>query len=45
MTEFAGRIVNVSVLRQFGLVENEQVDSFLATAFRKSKGERALVPR
>ena len=30
------------VLRQFGLVANEQVDCFLATAFGKS--ERALVP-
>ena len=43
VTEFAGRIINVSVLRQFGLVDNEQVDCFLASAFGKS--ERALVPR
>ena len=43
--EFAGRVVSVSVLREFGLVENEHVDSFLATAFGKSKSERALVPR
>lgn len=35
--EFAGRIVNVSVLREFGLVDNEQVDNVLATAFAKSK--------
>jgi len=41
--ELAGRLIEVPVLRQFGLVENEQVDSFLATAFGKS--ERALVPR
>ncbi len=39
--EFAGRVVNVSVLRDFGLVENERVDNFLATAF--SKSERATV--
>ena len=48
VTEFAGRVINVSVLRQFGLVENEQVDGFLATAFGKSdptQSERALVPR
>ncbi|HMJ67131.1 MAG TPA: hypothetical protein VK615_17435 [Candidatus Binatia bacterium] len=41
--ELAGRLIGVPVLRQFGLVENEQVDCFLATAFRKSR--RALVPR
>ena len=48
VTEFAGRVIQVSVLRQFGLVENEQVDGFLATAFGKSerpKDGRALVPR
>ena len=41
--ELAGRLIGVPVLRQFGLVENEQVDCFLATAFRKSR--RALAPR
>ena len=41
--ELAGRLIGVPVLRQFGLVQNEQVDNFLATAFGKS--ERALVPR
>ena len=41
--ELAGRLIGVPVLRQFGLVENGQVDCFLATAFGKS--ERALVPR
>ena len=41
--ELAGRLIGVPVLRQFGLVENERVDCFLATAFAKS--ERALVPR
>jgi hypothetical protein len=40
--EMAGRIIGVSVLKQFGLVENEQVDGFLATAFGKSTG--TLVP-
>ena len=33
--ELAGRLVEVPVLRQFGLVENEKVDQFLATAFRR----------
>jgi hypothetical protein len=35
--EFAGRVVNVCVLRDFGLVETERVDNFLATAFSKSE--------
>lgn len=39
--EFAGRLITVPVLRQFGLIENEHADKFLATAF--SKGERATV--
>jgi hypothetical protein len=33
--ELAGRLIGVPVLRQFGLVENEKVDDFLATAFSK----------
>jgi len=41
--ELAGRFIHVPVLRQFGLVENEKVDGFLATAFGKS--EPALTPR
>lgn len=43
VNEFAGRIVNVGVLRDFGLVESEHQDNFLATAFAKS--ERALAFR
>ncbi len=43
VNELAGRLIGVPVLRQFGLVENEQVDCFLASAFKKS--DRALVPR
>jgi hypothetical protein len=39
--ELTGRPIGVPVLRQFGLVENEKVDGFLAAAF--SKRERALV--
>jgi hypothetical protein len=31
--ELAGRLIEMPVLRQFGLVENEKVDHFLATAF------------
>lgn len=34
--EMAGRLIGVPVLRQFGLVENEKVDNFLATVFSKS---------
>ncbi len=37
--EFAGRLLSVAVLKQFGLVENENVDGFLANAFSKSKNE------
>jgi len=36
--ELAGRPVSLEVLRQFGLVDNEKVDHFLASAFRKSSG-------
>jgi hypothetical protein len=35
--ELAGRLIEVPVLRQFGLIENEKVDHFLATAFAKSR--------
>src|SRR5689334_9885479 len=35
--EMAGRLIGVPVLRQFGLVENEKVDSFLATLFSKCR--------
>jgi hypothetical protein len=48
VSELVGRIVGVPVLRQFGLVEHAQVDSFLATVFAKSassKSKRALTPR
>lgn len=31
--ELAGRLIEVPVLKQFGLVENETMDRFLATAF------------
>jgi hypothetical protein len=33
--EMAGRLIGVAVLRQFGLVESEKVDGFLATVFSK----------
>lgn len=42
VNEFAGRIVGVPVLRDFGLVENDRVDDFLATAFSKSREAFAL---
>jgi hypothetical protein len=35
--ELAGRLIGVPVLRQFGLVENENLDRFLDTAFGKSE--------
>ena len=35
--ELAGRTIEVPVLRQFGLVENEKLDNFLATAFGQTK--------
>jgi len=41
--ELAGRVIRVPVLKQFGLVENEHVDCFLATAFGKSSP--ALAPQ
>ncbi len=34
--ELAGRLLGVSVLRQFGLVDNEQLDNFLASTLGKS---------
>ncbi len=43
--ELAGRLLGVPVLRQFGLVENDKVDHFLALAFGKKRGgkKRRLV--
>ena len=40
--ELAGHMIGVPVLRQFGLLENEKVDNFLATAFSKSEPARAF---
>jgi hypothetical protein len=38
--EFTGRLISVTELRQFGLVDNERVDHFLSTAFaRETKAE------
>lgn len=34
--ELAGRLIGVPVLRQFGLVDNETVDNFLAAVFSRS---------
>jgi hypothetical protein len=36
--EMAGKVIVAPVLRQFGLIENEKVDSFLATIFSKDPG-------
>jgi hypothetical protein len=35
--EFAGRLIGVAVLKQFGLIENERVDGFLTNAFAKNR--------
>jgi len=35
--EMAGRLIRAPVLQQFGLIENEKVDLFLATVFAKSR--------
>ena len=41
--ELVGRMIEVPVLRQFGLVENEKLDHFLATAFgQPQEGDGAL---
>lgn len=37
MKELAGRPVEMSVLKEFGLVDNEKVDDLLATAFGREK--------
>jgi len=37
--ELAGRPVDLEVLRQFGLVDNEKVDRFLASAFAKPESD------
>ena len=36
VSEFAGRVVNVGVLRDFGLVENERVDKLASDAAEKA---------
>jgi len=38
--ELAGRPVEVSVLKEFGLIDNVEVDGLLATAFRRAKERR-----
>jgi len=38
--ELAGRPVEVSVLKEFGLIDNEQVDGRLAIAFGRAKARR-----
>lgn len=43
VNEMAGRLIGVPVLRQYGLVDNEQVDQFLATAFGQ-QGDPATSP-
>jgi hypothetical protein len=46
--ELAGQIINLPVLRQFGLVENEKLDCFLATALGKAQnpiGNSVIEPK
>jgi hypothetical protein len=38
VSELAGRTIEMPVLRQFGLVDNEKLDNFLATAFGQPCG-------
>ena len=42
--ELAGRPVEVSVLREFGLIDNKGVDGLLATAFGRAKERREKQP-
>lgn len=44
--EMTGRLIGVPVLKQFGLIENEKVDSFLATVFsnRTEPAEKSSDP-
>jgi hypothetical protein len=37
--EFTGRLIGARELRQFGLVENENVDQFLSVAFARENKE------
>jgi hypothetical protein len=37
VSEFAGRVINVSVLREFGLLGDQCVDTALAAAFSKDR--------
>jgi len=40
--ELVGRLIGVAVLKQFGLIENERADTFLASAFSKSQPDLAF---
>ena len=40
--ELAGRPVEVSVLKEFGLIDNKAADGLLATAFRRVKERREM---
>lgn len=42
--ELTGRLIEVPVLRQFGLVENEKIDHFLATVFAKKREPKEESP-
>jgi hypothetical protein len=42
--ELAGRPVEVSVLKEFGLIDNEKADGLLATAFGRGKERREKQP-
>jgi len=42
VAEFAGRIVNVNVLREFGLIENQRMDGILGASFSKREPAAAF---
>jgi hypothetical protein len=43
--ELAGHAIDLQVLKQFGLVDNEKVDRFLAVAFGKADGPVEALPQ
>lgn len=44
VNEMAGRLIGAPVLRQFGLIENEKVESFLTTVFSKGPNPAERAP-
>lgn len=44
VNELTGRFIDVGLLRQFGLIENEEVDNFLATVFASNPEPKPVSP-